>query len=188
MSMTVLSMILDLVVMAALMGTIYFAMRLSKSLNNFRAHRNEMKTLIAELSRNINDAENAIHSLKATSNKAADNLDDVLHDSRRMAEELKMINESSDSIATRLENLASGARGASYVASQSYDDTQTEEYYDEPKAANTDSGPVEPPSFFIQDREYGDDEADDNDALISEAERELMQALQENKKSGGGRS
>lgn len=179
MSMTLLSTILDFAVMTALIGTIYFAMRLSNSLNNFRAHRNEMKTLIAELSRNINDAENAIHSLKATSNKAADNLDDVLHDSRRMAEELKLINESSNSIATRLERLAAG--GNRYEASS---DLEAEEYYDDMEAANTDNSPADPPSFFIQDREFEDGDAES--ANVSEAEKDLLQALK-NKKSGGGR-
>lgn len=180
MSMSLLSIILDFAVMTALIGTIYFAMRLSNSLNNFRAHRNEMKSLIAELSKNINDAQNAIEGLKATSNIAADNLDDVLHDSRRMAEELKMINESSNNIADRLEKLAAG--GESYESSSEFEE---EEYYDELEAANSDDAPLEPPSFFIQDREFDDNE---DSELISEAERDLLQALKNKKKSGGGRA
>lgn len=193
MSMTLLSIILDCAVMAALAGTIYFAMRLSNSLNNFRAHRNEMKTLIAELSKNINDAHSAIEGLKATSNIAADNLDDVLHDSRRMAEELKMINETGESLAGRLEKLASSARGRSggSVRSPEFE----EDYYDEPQAANTDSGPdgeaVEPPSFFIQDREFDDEETAGGNKVdedfVSEAEKDLYKVLQGYKKSGGGR-
>ena len=179
MSMSLLSIILDFAVMTALIGTIYFAMRLSNSLNNFRAHRNEMKSLIAELSKNINDAQNAIEGLKATSNIAADNLDDVLHDSRRMAEELKMINESSNNIADRLEKLAAG--GDAYESSSEFEE---EEYYDELEAANSDDAPLEPPSFFIQDREFEDEGGE----LISEAEKDLLQALKNKKKSGGGRA
>jgi len=190
MSTTLLSLILDLAVLSALTGTIYFALRLSKSLNNFRAHRNEMKTLIAELAKNINEAQGAIAGLKATSTIAADNLDEVLHDSRRMAEELKMINETSDSLANRLEGLASQNR----KAPRPYPDLDdvAEEYFDEPLPANSDDVQIEPPSFFIQDREFEQDEdlpadTDQGHEFVSQAEKELLLALK-NKKSGGGRA
>ncbi len=189
MSPTLLSLVLDIAVLLALIGTIYFALRLSTSLNNFRAHRNEMKSLIAQLTKNINEAQTAIEGLKATSNIAADNLDDVLHDSRRMAEELKMINETSDNLANRLENLASqkgvGARSSDSV---SFDAEEDEEFFEEPQAANTDSQGIEPPSFFIQDHEFDDGEtgheAGANDKFVSEAEKDLLQALHGHKKSG----
>ena len=182
MEMNALSLILDVAVLAALAGTIYYAQRLSRSLTNFRAHRNEMKTLIAELAKNINDAQDAIDGLKATSNKAADNLDDVLHDSRRMGEELKLINETSESLANRLEGLAS-------KSSQNYtpDTALEEEYFDEPLAANTDNDSagevIEPPSFFIRDQEFEAD--DETEEFISEAEKELMEALKGGKKNRG---
>lgn len=176
---TALSMIMDIAVLAALAGTIYYAQRLSTSLTNFRAHKNEMKTLIAELAKNINDAQDAIDGLKATSNRAADNLDDVLHDSRRMGEELKLINETSESLANRLEAIAS-------KSSQSFAAPE-EEYYDEPLAANTDTGNagevIEPPSFFIRDHEFEADE--ETEEFISEAEKELMEALKGGKKNRG---
>lgn len=175
-----LSLILDFAVLAALTGTIYFALRLTKSLNNFRAQRTEMKKLMDELNRNINDAQNAIDSLKTTGNTAANNIEDLLHDSRKMAEELKMINEASDNIADRLEGLTT-----SKGAANSFEE---DEYFDEPQAANTDEGPIEPPSFFIQDREFDEGLDDETDALISEAEKELMEALQNNKKAGKGRA
>ena len=180
MSFELLSTVLDVAVMVALIGTIYFALRLSKSLNNFRAHRNEMKSIIAELSKNINEAQSAIEGLKATSNIAADNLDDVLHDSRRMAEELKLINETSESLAKRLEGVASKS-----THHERSSEIEEEEYYDEMEAANTDERPPKPPSFFIQDREFDEghhSEAEDD--FISEAERELLQALKQNNSNG----
>ena len=191
MSTEFLSLILDFAVLTALSGTIYYALRLSKSLNNFRAHRNEMKTLIAELSKNINEAQGAIEGLKATSNIAADNLDDVLHESKKMADELKIINETSDSLANRLENLASKNRkltqGLGTPDAYDFDDSdEDEEFFDDPKPANTDREPVDPPSFFIQDRDFDDGE-DGDTALLSEAEKDLLEALQGKKSSGGGR-
>ena len=180
MSTEYLSLFMDLIVLAALGGTIYYARRLSNSLGNFRKTRNEMKTLIAELSKNINEAQGAIEGLKATSNIDANNLDDVLHDSRRMSEELKLINESSDNIANRLEGLISQTSRA-----QNFDiDDADEEFFVEPQAANEDDGPVDPPSFFIQDREF--EEETDDDGFISEAEKELLAALKTNTKRGRG--
>ena len=181
MSADLLSIFLDFAVLIALTGTIYFALRLSKSLNNFRSHKNEMKKLMDELNRNINDAQNAIDGLKTASNHAATDLEDVLHDSRKMAEELKMINEASNNIADRLEGAVSNSKSASapsYAA-------QDEEYFDEPDIANTDEGPVEPPSFFIQDREFEDGAEFENE--LSEAEKDLYEAIQNNKKAGKGR-
>ena len=191
MSIDLLSLILDFAVLSALIGTIYYALRLSKSLNNFRAHRNEMKSLIAELAKNINEAQTAIEGLKATSNIAADNLDDVLHDSRRMAEELKMINETSDSLAGRLEDLALRSskiiRQTSPSPTYFEPDEEPEEYFEDPEPANSDDGPVEPPSFFIQDREF--DESDQEESgIMSEAEKELYDALQSQRKTGKGRA
>lgn len=183
MSSALLSLMMDFVVLLALVGTIYFTFRLSRSLENFRKHRDEMKTLIAELARNINDAQDAIDKLKATGNIAANNMEDILHDSRRMAEELRMLNESGESLANRLEKAASGVRSASL-----YDD---EAYFEEPRAANTDQRPVqpaspEPPSFFIQDRDFDDAEDQGTGEFISEAERELLAALQGHKNAGKG--
>ena len=179
MSTDLLSLFLDFAVLIALTGTIYFALRLSKSLNNFRSHKNEMKKLMDELNRNINDAQNAIDGLKTASNHAATDLEDVLHDSKKMAEELKIMNEASNNIADRLEGAVSGTKRMQPSVSED------EEYFDEPEVANTDEGPLEPPSFFIQDREFEDDA--DFEGELSEAEKDLYEAIQNNKKAGKGR-
>ncbi|MBL4805396.1 MAG: hypothetical protein JKY71_11075 [Alphaproteobacteria bacterium] len=177
-----LSLILDFVILVALVGTIYYAFNLSRSLNNFKRQREEMKAMINELVKNIDDAQTAIDGLKAASHIAADNLDDVLHESQKMAEELKIINETSNSLANRLEKTASNARS---VPTASYDEDRFDDDDDEEPSGGSDV--IEPPSFFIQDRDFEDDEDLDEDADLSRAERELIEALQGQKQGRGGR-
>ena len=187
-----LSLILDFVILVALVGTIYYALHLSRSLNNFKKHRDDMKAMINDLAKNIDEAQTAIEGLKAASHVAADNLDDVLHDSKKMAEELKMINETSNSLANRLENISSG-KGLQRAAQQyeSFDAYEEDDFEDdeEPQA---DDSVIEPPSFFIQDREFEEETGDfgddmDDDADLSRAERELLEALHGQKQGQGGR-
>lgn len=201
-----LSLIMDFVVLMALAGTIYYALRLSRSLNAFKSHREELKTLILDLSTHIDQAQKAIGGLKNASDNAATELDDVLHDSRRMAEELKMINDSANAMASRLEGLASGAsRNARQDApNYDYDDEDADVGFDEGdhaevlaairqgrKEADVKKDMDAPPSFFIKDADHmrDDDEAEGDLAggeFVSQAEKELYQALQKNKKQSGG--
>ncbi len=179
-----LSLILDFVILVALVGTIYYALHLSRSLNSFKKNRDEMKAMIGDLTKNIDDAQTAIDGLKAASHIAADNLDDVLHESKKMAEELRMINETSNSLANRLESSASASRAHAPTPPSYIEDMDEGDDFD-PEPVDNDV--IEPPSFFIQDREFEDDDFDDNeDVELSRAERELIEALQGQKHQGQG--
>lgn len=192
--MTIISLIMDLAVMIALGGTIYYTLRLSKSLTNFKSSRDELKLLIQELSTNIDEAQRAIEGLKKTSNIAADNLDGVLHESKKMAAEMKMINETSEGLAGRLEKLAERNRKVAENLSPAMPMPDPDFPSHRPASASN----VDMPSFFIQDREYGLSEeeqwSDDEQAapastgqFSSQAEKDLYDALQKNKKKSGGR-
>jgi hypothetical protein len=192
MSTVFLGLAMDFAVLMALGGAIYYTLRLSRSLDNFKAHREELRSMISALSRNIDEAQRAIEGLKKTSNIAADNLEGVLHDARKMGEELKFINETSDGLANRLEKLAEKNRKAvegfapSLAAASSYEDPDfPAQSYRPSSAANVDM-----PSFFIQDRESEEepmDWEDEGKTFASQAERELYDALQNNKKKTDGR-
>ncbi len=178
-----LSFFMDCIVLIALIGTIFFALRLTKSLNAFKTQREQMKGLMDELGRNIDDAQNAIHALRKTGDVAARNLEDLLHDSKKMADELRNLNEVSDNMASRLADSVSDRKrgGASQAKSQTQSQPQknADSFVDglekAPKAKNE---RMEPPSFFIQDREYESKSVDDGEEdYISEAERELLAAL-----------
>jgi chromosome segregation ATPase len=190
-----LSLIMDFVVLVALAGTIYYAMRLSKALNSFKSHREELRGLIGELSSHLDQAQRSIISLKSASDTAANDLDDVLHDARRMAEELKLVNETGENLANRIEGLASRtsqtAQAQSPVGSyEEFEDEYASDAFSESlREAETTSASdkIDAPSFFIQDNDFAADDglSGDDQNFSSQAERELYEALQKNKARGG---
>ena len=139
--------------------------------------------MILELTTNIDRAQESIEGLKNASNGAAVELEDVLHDSRQMLDELKMINEAGNNLADRLEGLAERNRRISQGLEEapSFDG---EEYIDDtPPVREQDN--VEDPSFFIQDRDFDDSEGKKTpENLSSQAERDLYEALMKNIKTG----
>lgn len=165
-------------------------MRLTKALDNFKKNRDELKTLVTQLTQNINQADTAIKGLRNASDNAARDLEDVLHDARRMADELKMINETGDALASRLEKAATKGRAAASGPAANHEMSEREYLY------GADEDEIEEdaaPSFFIKDTEYerdaGKEGGADNDDFSSQAERELYEALQQNqKKKAGGQS
>ena len=162
-----LSLILDVAILICLGITIYYAFVLSRSLNNFRRHRKDFETLIGTLSQNIEAAQGAIDQMKDTSQSAGMDLQDLIDDSRMLADELQLMNEAGNSLAKRLESLAERNR----LAAQGLDTGDVDEEEEtghsyEPPAENGQNAP----SFFIQDRDYNDDEdADDGGFLSSQA-------------------
>lgn len=195
-----LSLFLDFVIIVLLGVTIYYALKLSKSLNNFRAHRNEFDKLLDELTRNLGEAQRAIHVLKTTSGDAGKNLQEVMFRSRVLADELQILNQSGEKLAKRLE--ASRAPQVAPLAplTEEPDDfeqgrTGFEPDYSRP-ARKSQFGTDNGPAFSIQDRDFGnlDDDINEDDGdgvpehLQSQAEKELYSALMQNrKKSTGGR-
>ncbi len=195
MSGVLLSIILDIVVLVFLGMTIYYAMRLSKSLNNFRVQRDEMKNIVVALSKNIDQANSAIVGLKAAGNSSGEKLQERINESVALADELQLMNETGNNLARRLENLAEGS--SSRYTGHAPDDLKR-------VATPDNSDDVSDSPFLIQDRDFeqpfeeeetsawGDEDIDSDVPadLQSRAERELFQALQQNlkrKSSDGGR-
>lgn len=192
MSMALLSLAMDFIILLALGGTIYYAMRLSRSLDGFRAHREALKSVVGELTRNIDEAQRAIEGLRNAGKNSAENLDEALRDARRMTEELKMVNATSDGLAGRLEKLAERNRKVAQ-GMNGPDGFVSADYGLEDPHRPARSGNVETPSFAIQDRDMDgeesgawEDEAGGGE-FSSQAERDLYEALRRNRnKTGGG--
>lgn len=193
-----ISLIMDALLLLALAGTMFFVFKLTKSLNNFKAQRDQMRVMITELSSNVDMAQEAITALKSSTNNAANELDDLLHESRRMAEELKLINDSGNSLANRLEGLASSARtnpASSNVAMPSFGANGGQKTQAEPEdlgfdddLSAFDKGDEGLPSFFIKDADFENAPAEEDagsSQFSSKAERELYEALQKNKTRQG---
>lgn len=196
----VLPMIMDVMVMALLAATIYYAMHLSRQLKLFRSSRKGIEALMKDLSGQIDRAENAVQGLRAGAEKTGRDLQDKINEAKSMKDEIDFLTETCESLAKRLENASdrssssSRNRGDNALAKRGKDD--------KPVRTRTRSAP-QPFSFAIRDPEFeqGDDsepvdkngllpgdyeEDQDEIAGLSRAEQELYAALKKRKESAGG--
>lgn len=105
-----LGLILDVVIIALLGATIFYAIRLSRHLDVFRSNRGDMERLIRELSMQITRAQEGVSSLDSAAKESGDELRDLVNKSRALSEELALMNEAGNSLAERLEGLATRNR------------------------------------------------------------------------------
>lgn len=205
MSLEILGLLLDVLVLGFLGAMIFYALRLSKSLNDFRSHRQEFDTIIIKLMSSIDQAERSIQNLKQVSARESEDLNRVIKQSRALSEELQIINEAGESMAKRLEELAERNRKIAQNADLTEPPSERYKPYRPPqvdasavKVQNQPTIPSEPkdfPSFMIKDPDYppidrledrlGNKASNDYpksqqsmpDKLQSQAERDLYNAL-----------
>ncbi len=106
MSSELIGLLLDFVVLVFLGATIFYVIRLTKNLSDFKAHRREFDGVIADLLSSIDQAERSVNTLKQVSAQKGGELDDLITQAKAMADELKIINQAGESLAARLEKLA----------------------------------------------------------------------------------
>lgn len=174
MSFEVLSLFLDIAVLLALGTGVYFALKITRVLDNFKKARKEMKGMIQTLTEQINLAEKSIESLKYESYETADELRSLIKKAAPLAGELKVMSEAGGHIADRLEEL--GERGAASEAVKE----KPIDWASESQGVKNETDDIfeEDGAFAIQDHDYETEESD----LESEAERELFKVL----KGAGG--
>lgn len=185
----VLPMIMDVMVMALLGATIFYAMRLSRQLKLFRDSRKGIEALMKDLSGQIDRAEAAVEGLRAGAEKTGRNLQDKINEARSLKDELDVMTESGDSLAKRLEKVSERSGAAKPSAPKR-------------ETRKTPSAPS-PFSFAIRDPEFeageSDDQADEDGLMagdyeeqdaeisgLSRAEQELYAALKKRKENAGG--
>lgn len=112
MSGNLIALILDILVLGFLGATIVFVYRLSESLKEFKKHRREFDGVIADLLSSIDQAERSVQTLKNVGAKESAELERLIDQSRSLADELKIINETGENMAKRLEKLAEENRKA----------------------------------------------------------------------------
>jgi hypothetical protein len=104
--MNVLPMIMDALIICLLSGTIFFAARLSHHIKVFRESREEMEGLLANLSSQITKAEQAIDGLRANARESGRDLQSVINEGRAQSEELQILIQSGDRLASRIEKIS----------------------------------------------------------------------------------
>lgn len=164
------SLILDIVVSLLLVATIIFAVRLNKRLGSLRREKKDLEAFAASFNTAITRAEGSISFLKETT----DGLEDQVNKAQALRDDLAFLTERGGAAADRLEDAIRTSRkdlpGVSSGASPAVTPTVT--------PAVT---PVAPPPVsgaIFGPGSSGDGRQEDEGELKSEAERELLRALQ----------
>lgn len=185
---------MDAAILVLLALTVFLAFRLSLSLRTFKESRFEMEGLVNRLSSNIDKAEQAIGGMQNSTRKAGAELDEVISDAKRIRDELKLMSESGNSLASRLENIAVRNRelvdqieNAQSTPIKFNKDLPMVLKDDLEEELNRGFGAHEPD--FLDEDVYDDDYEGPHEAgLQSQAERELYEALQTSKIRQRGRA
>lgn len=105
-----LSLVFDIVITLLLGATIFFAIKLSRHLDAFRSNRSNMENLIRELSTQITRAQEGISELDEMSASRGDELRRSISKAQALIDELDVMVESGDSLAKKLEAMATRNR------------------------------------------------------------------------------
>lgn len=191
-----LSLILDVVILVLLGLTIVYAARLSLQLRRLRDSKSDLDRIVRELVKNIDRADRAIGGLKEAARDSGMELQEAIDKASSLADELGVITDSGDRLASRLEGLVDAGRPLATGAARSAAAPRTEAPKIQPqdtnyaqhlrkldqveeKARSDKGGGV---TFAIRDpdAERGVDpvaQTAEDESLYSEAERDLFRAM-----------
>lgn len=102
----------DILILAALAGTIFYSFRLSRQFNDLRADRKAFEQLIQALNVAASRAEGAVHGLKEAVKGSADQVQDKINTARVLTDELDIMIQAGDNLAERLQATAEKSRSA----------------------------------------------------------------------------
>jgi hypothetical protein len=181
-------------------ATIAYAARLSLVLRRFKENRDILDRMIKDLNKNVSDAEQVIVKLRTTADTSGDDLQRVIDRAHTISDELSLMTEAGDSLANRLEKLADRKGGGERdplaeldmmsappkAAAKPKTKSKAKRADISETQANKDAESFLERVFSIRDPdiERGDnpldgiDPLDADDEFHSEAERDLMNALQ----------
>lgn len=104
------SLILDVVVVVLLGLTIVYAARLSLQLRRLRDSKSDLDKVVRDLIKNLDRADRAISGLKEAARDSGSELQAAVDKAMALSDELQLITDSGDRLASRLEGLVDKAR------------------------------------------------------------------------------
>lgn len=187
-----LSLILDIIILVLLGATIFYAIRLSRHLDAFRSNRSDMERLIRELSSQITRAQEGVSALDEAARESGDELRALVAKGQGLSEELSLMTEAGNSLASRLEGLATRNRslvdelgqnaahmvypGVRSSSSSSAPLAATKPSWAEPRETPSPMREPEAPAknslFTIRDPDFEDDDGNASGAAASAARDE----------------
>jgi ABC-type transporter Mla subunit MlaD len=97
-----ITLIFDAALCVALIGAMVVGVQLWRKIDLFKAGQGDMRELIQQLNAASEQARSSIHQLRATLKEADSKLGDRLDKARALSDELSIITESGDRLASRL--------------------------------------------------------------------------------------
>jgi hypothetical protein len=104
-----LLMFLDLMVLSALGGTIYYLRNVSNSIKIIREGRTELQVVLQQLNINISNAQHAIEGMRKLTDEKVKTLQKQVDTASAVIDELQYIQKAADNVAQRLETLTGKA-------------------------------------------------------------------------------
>ena len=184
------ALILDIIVTFLLAGTIYYVWQLTTQLQRFRQNRTEIDRFIRELSGSIDRANLAVAGMRAAADTTGEELQKRTRTATELSDELQLMIESANNMATRLERAAAaiGTNQTGVIPQpQPHDEIAPAPVTKKSFGTAPSPAPSTPfPSFAIRDPEFDtargpqqiDKDIFSDDEFESESERELFRALQ----------
>ncbi len=167
--MTIVSLILDVVIIGLLIATIIYAINLSRHLGRLRNSRAELETLIRGFNEAIARADIGVKGMKKAAAETGDGLQRNIDRAQKLRDELQLIVETGEALANRLDiavsRKGSGPAVDAGAARAPAREARTPVAPEEPPARTPESPPRRPPA------------SDDRNGL-SRAERELLEAME----------
>jgi chromosome segregation ATPase len=102
--MTMFSFVLDLVLIALLLGGMVIGIKLTHQLAGLRQSRLEMERFIAEFAATVARAEAGVRGLKQAARSCGDDLEQLIERGTTLRDEMTFLLDSADQAATRLTN------------------------------------------------------------------------------------
>lgn len=99
-----MGLVIDLIVIALLAATIFYALRLERRLANVRDTQTALGDVIRELNSTAARAEAGIQGLKAAATSSGQALDDRIKRARSLADELGLLLQAGDRLGQRIES------------------------------------------------------------------------------------
>jgi ABC-type transporter Mla subunit MlaD len=97
--------IMDMVVLLALGGTMYFMSRISSGIKILRDGKSELQQLLQQLNIHISNAQHAIENMNKLADDKAKLIQKQIESATAATEELQFIQRAADNVAVRLEKL-----------------------------------------------------------------------------------
>lgn len=119
------SLVFDVLLLAALGYAIYFGRKLSLQIRNMQTDRKAFEQLIQGLNLAAAKAEGAIHALKEVSISSGDKLQEKINIARGLSDELEIMVQAGDNLAGRLNTLAEKTRKAHTIDPPVVEDDST---------------------------------------------------------------